>query len=220
MGADRRQGFWWSAGSPAWWRCAFVANTSRPIRRTSNCGDHVVIINGGSCGAYRAQARQQGLLQSHTGFIGGIKERTATSILEGRFSRTGGREGSSAYSARAAWGGVQPRQFTCLPRAPSIRHRGPAARDDRRCFDESQEHEGRIRGPITMQSSRPVVAAEAGGHRKRRNTSRRLTSRAVALRHRQRKDALPGSGSSPGAGKITRQPPARLKSISLVQCCG
>ena len=47
-------------------------------------GDHVVIINAAHV-VLTGRKREQKMYYKHTGFIGGIKERSAKSILEGRF---------------------------------------------------------------------------------------------------------------------------------------
>ena len=47
-------------------------------------GDNVIIINASKV-VFTGRKREQKVYHHHTGFIGGIKERTAKSILEGRF---------------------------------------------------------------------------------------------------------------------------------------
>ena len=49
-----------------------------------DCGDHVIIINAKDA-VLTGRKRDQKVYYKHTGFIGGIKERTAKQILEGRF---------------------------------------------------------------------------------------------------------------------------------------
>ena len=49
-----------------------------------DCGDHVIIINAAHV-VLTGRKRENKVYYNHTGFIGGIKERTAKSILEGRF---------------------------------------------------------------------------------------------------------------------------------------
>ena len=49
-----------------------------------DCGDNVIIINAAKV-VLTGRKRDQKVYYHHTGFIGGIKERTARSILEGRF---------------------------------------------------------------------------------------------------------------------------------------
>ncbi len=49
-----------------------------------DCGDHVIVINAAQV-VLTGRKRDNKVYYHHTGFIGGIKERTAKSILEGRF---------------------------------------------------------------------------------------------------------------------------------------
>ena len=66
-----------------------VARIIRGKHKTSysphvDCGDHVIIINAAHV-VLTGRKRENKIYYNHTGFIGGIKERTAKSILEGRF---------------------------------------------------------------------------------------------------------------------------------------
>jgi len=49
-----------------------------------DCGDNVIIINAAKV-VLTGRKRERKVYYHHTNFIGGIKERTAKSILEGRF---------------------------------------------------------------------------------------------------------------------------------------
>lgn len=49
-----------------------------------DCGDNVIIINASQV-VLTGRKRDDKMYYKHTGFIGGIKERSAKSILEGRF---------------------------------------------------------------------------------------------------------------------------------------
>ena len=49
-----------------------------------DCGDNVIIINAAKI-VLTGRKRERKLYHHHTGYIGGIKERSAKSILEGRF---------------------------------------------------------------------------------------------------------------------------------------
>src|SRR5690242_4365820 len=49
-----------------------------------DCGDNVIIINAAKA-VLTGGKREKKVYHYHTGFIGGIKERSAKSILEGRF---------------------------------------------------------------------------------------------------------------------------------------
>ena len=49
-----------------------------------DCGDNVVVINADKV-VFTGRKREQKIYYHHTGYPGGIKERSAKSILEGRF---------------------------------------------------------------------------------------------------------------------------------------
>jgi large subunit ribosomal protein L13 len=49
-----------------------------------DCGDNVVVVNAEKA-VFTGRKREQKIYYHHTGYIGGIKERTAKSIFEGRF---------------------------------------------------------------------------------------------------------------------------------------
>ena len=49
-----------------------------------DCGDNVIIINAEKI-VLTGRKRENKVYHHHTGFIGGIKERTARSILDGKF---------------------------------------------------------------------------------------------------------------------------------------
>ena len=49
-----------------------------------DCGDNIVVINAEKV-VFTGRKREKKVYYHHTGFIGGIKERTARSIIEGKF---------------------------------------------------------------------------------------------------------------------------------------
>jgi large subunit ribosomal protein L13 len=49
-----------------------------------DCGDNVIVINADKV-VFTGRKREKKVYYHHTNYIGGIKERTARSILEGRF---------------------------------------------------------------------------------------------------------------------------------------
>ena len=68
---------------------ALVANRLRGKHKPTftphvDCGDNVIIVNAAHV-VLTGRKRDQKTYYKHTGFIGGIKERTAKQILEGRF---------------------------------------------------------------------------------------------------------------------------------------
>jgi large subunit ribosomal protein L13 len=68
---------------------AFVATRLRGKHKPSftphlDCGDNVIVVNAGKV-ALTGRKLEQKTYHWHTGYPGGIKERTAGKILEGRF---------------------------------------------------------------------------------------------------------------------------------------
>jgi large subunit ribosomal protein L13 len=49
-----------------------------------DCGDNVIVVNAAEV-VFTGRKREQKVYHHHTGYPGGIKERSAKSILEGRF---------------------------------------------------------------------------------------------------------------------------------------
>ncbi len=49
-----------------------------------DCGDNVIVINAEKA-VFTGRKREKKIYRHHTGYIGGIKERTARSIFEGKF---------------------------------------------------------------------------------------------------------------------------------------
>src|ERR1700686_1581273 len=70
-----------------------------------DCGDNVVIINAAHV-VLTGRKRDNKVYYKHTGFIGGIKERTAKSILEGRFPERVVEKATGPMLARAKLGRV------------------------------------------------------------------------------------------------------------------
>ena len=69
--------------------CTEAARLLRGKHKTTfaphiDSGDHVIVINAAKV-VLTGRKREKKVYHHHTGFIGGIKERTAKSILEGRF---------------------------------------------------------------------------------------------------------------------------------------
>ena len=64
-------------------------------------GDNVIIVNAEKA-VLTGRKREKKVYYHHTGYIGGIKERTAKSILEGKFPRAHRRKGDRAHAAARA----------------------------------------------------------------------------------------------------------------------
>ena len=83
-----------------------------------DCGDNVIIINAAKV-VLTGRKRERKVYHHHTGYIGGIKERTAKSILEGRFPE---RVVEKAVERMLPRGPLGRRQFGNLRVYPGTEH--------------------------------------------------------------------------------------------------
>jgi large subunit ribosomal protein L13 len=83
-----------------------------------DCGDNVIIINAAKV-VLTGRKRERKVYHNHTGFIGGIKERTAKSILEGRYPE---RVVEKAIERMLPRGPLGRRQFGNLRVYPGTEH--------------------------------------------------------------------------------------------------
>jgi large subunit ribosomal protein L13 len=81
-------------------------------------GDNVIVINAAKV-VLTGRKREQKVYRHHTGFIGGIKERTARAILEGRFPE---RIVEKAVQRMLPHGPLGRRQFGNLRVYPGAEH--------------------------------------------------------------------------------------------------
>jgi large subunit ribosomal protein L13 len=81
-------------------------------------GDNVIVINAAKV-VLTGRKREKKVYRHHTGFIGGIKERTARSILEGRFPE---RIVEKAVQRMLPHGPLGRRQFGNLRVYPGAEH--------------------------------------------------------------------------------------------------
>ncbi len=68
---------------------SIIANILRGKHKPSytphvDCGDHVIVINAGKV-KFTGNKTKQKVYYKHTGYPGGLKERTAEKVLEGQF---------------------------------------------------------------------------------------------------------------------------------------
>ena len=90
-----------------------------------DCGDNVVIINAAKI-VLTGNKRENKVYYHHTGYIGGIKERTARSILEGKFPQRVVEKAIERMLPRGPLGAPPARQSAGLSRArPSARGAEP-----------------------------------------------------------------------------------------------
>src|ERR1700742_422613 len=81
-------------------------------------GDNVIVINAAKV-VLTGRKREKKIYYKHTGFIGGIKERTARSILEGKFPE---RIVEKAVERMLPEGPLAKRQFSNLRVYPGAEH--------------------------------------------------------------------------------------------------
>ncbi len=80
-----------------------------------DCGDNVIVINAAKV-LLTGNKLKKKVYYQHTGYIGGIKERTAARIPARQIPRARGREGGRAHAAARAAGPPPVRQSARLSR--------------------------------------------------------------------------------------------------------
>jgi large subunit ribosomal protein L13 len=83
-----------------------------------DCGDNVIVVNAAKV-AFTGRKREKKIYRHHTGHIGGIKERTARWILEGKFPE---RVVEKAVERMLPHGPLGRRQFGNLRVYPGPEH--------------------------------------------------------------------------------------------------
>jgi large subunit ribosomal protein L13 len=83
-----------------------------------DCGDNVIIVNAAKV-VLTGRKREKKVYHHHTGYIGGIKERSAKSILDGRFPE---RVVEKAVERMLPHGPLGRRQFANLRVYPGPDH--------------------------------------------------------------------------------------------------
>ena len=85
-------------------------------------GDNIIVINAEKVGS-TGRKREQKVYYHHTGYPGGIKERTAKFILEGRFPERVVEKAVERMLPRGPLGAQAAWPICASTRAPSIRTR-------------------------------------------------------------------------------------------------
>ena len=164
---------------------------------------------------HRHQCREGGLHRQasvtdkvyywHTGYPGGIKERTARQILEGKLPRARPRKGGRAHDpARPARPPAD--EATCAStRAPSTRTSRSSPRRSTSAQAEPQELEGLMTMAETQipRRSRQPADRHAGSRRRRPVHVQKLDKQGRAYATGKRKNAIARVWIKPGKGKIT-----------------
>ena len=161
-------------------------------------GDNIIVINAAKV-VLTGRKREKKVYHHHTNFIGGIKERTAKSILEGKFPE---RIVEKAVERMLPRGPARPRaarQPARLSR-PRSSPPSPAARAARRRRDEPQEQE-RVTMAETMQSLDQLSTLKPAAPEAPKYVQK-LDKQGRAYATGKRKNAVARVWIKPGAGKI------------------
>ena len=179
-------------------------------------GDNVIIVNADKI-VLTGKKRENKVYYHHTGYIGGIKERTAKSILDGKFPQRV----------------VEKAIERMLPRGPLARvqlgnlrvYAGPdhphAAQKPRRldvAAHEPQEHKERVTVAETMQSLDQLAALQTAAAPETPKYIQKLDKQGRAYATGKRKNAVARVWVKPGAGKITVNT-RTIEVISPGRCC-
>ena len=162
-------------------------------------GDNVIIINAAKV-VLTGRKREQKVYHRHTGFIGGIKETSAKSILEGRFPERIVEKAVERMLPRGPLGTKAAWKFARLSR-PGPSARGATAAEARCRRDESQEQE-RLRMAETVQSLEGLSALKPETPEQPKYVQK-LDKQGRAYATGKRKDAVARVWIKPGPGKIT-----------------
>ena len=154
-----------------------------------DCGDNVIIINADRV-VLTGRKRQDKTYYWHTGHIGGIKQRTARQILEGKFPE---RVVEKAVAADDAGRPPRPPSTEESPRLcrPGASARGPAAGEDRHQRHERQERKDSLTMAADLQSLQDLAPQES---RPPRFMSRSSTPAAAPMPPASARTPSPASG--------------------------
>ena len=178
-------------------------------------GDNVIIINAAKA-VFTGRKREQKVYYKHTGYIGGIKEISAKSILEGRFPGACRRKSDRAHvAARTA----RPRAARKPARLSGSRTSARSAEaGEARCrLDESQKREECLTVAETVQSMEGLASLKPAAPEAPKYVQK-LDAQGRAYATGKRKNAVARVWIKPGSGKIlvnTR----RSKCFSRARCC-
>ena len=180
-----------------------------------DCGDNVIIINAAKV-VLTGRKVEQKVYHQHTGYIGGIKERSAKSILDGRFPE---RIVEKAVERMLPRGPLGPRQLGNLRVYPGAEHPHAAQQPETARYrrDEPQEHEGRLMAE-TIQSLDQLSTLKPRGAR---GAEIRAEARQARPRlcHRQAQERGCARLDQAGRRQDHRQRPAGGSLLSRVRCC-
>ena len=162
-------------------------------------GDNVIVINAEKI-VLTGRKREKKVYMHHTGFIGGIKERTRPLDPRGQVPRAHRREGGAAHAAARTARAHAVRQSPGLSGRRASARRPAARKTGYRC-DEPQEHEGRVMAE-TMQSLDQLGTLKPAAPEAPKYVQK-LDKQGRAYATGKRKNAVARVWIKPGNGKIT-----------------
>ena len=164
-------------------------------------GDNIVVVNADKV-VLTGRKREQKVYYHHTGFPGGIKERSAKFILEGRFPERVLEKAVQRMLPRGPLGRVQFGNLRSLQgrRASSCRTKPDAAR--RRRVELQKFPERLIMAETTLSSLADLNQAAAAAPEAPRHVQK-LDKQGRAYATGKRKNAIARVWIKPGTGKIT-----------------
>ena len=123
-------------------------------------GDNVIVVNAAKA-VLTGRKREKKVYHHHTGYIGGIKDRTAKAILEGRFPERIVEKAVERMLPRGPLGRVQLGNLRVYP-GPEHPHEAQKPEKARCRRDEPQEREECLTVAETMQSLEGLASSQAG----------------------------------------------------------
>ena len=168
-----------------------------------DCGDNIVVINADKV-VLTGNKRADKVYHWHTGYPGGIKDRSAAKILDGKHPERVLREGGRAHgAARAAWPPADA-ESADLCRGPSIRtrRRSPVKLDVAALNRRMQGAPDAMSETMTLEDLAPLKGDDAPRPQPR-VYEKKVDAQGRAYATGKRKDAVARVWVKPGGGKIT-----------------
>ena len=171
-----------------------------------DCGDHVVVINADKV-KFTGRKLDQKIYYWHTGYPGGVKERTAGKILDGKLPRAGAGEGRRAHAAQGKPAGPQAadppahlQRRRASARSPEPRSRSTSRPPERQERPERVDH---VRDPRPRAAGCEALAPRNAAPKPPPSASRSVDAQGRAYATGKRKNAIARVWIKPGKGKIT-----------------
>ena len=162
-------------------------------------GDNVIVINAAKV-VLTGRKREQKVYYKHTGYIGGIKEISAKSILEGRFPERVVEKAIERMLPRGPLGRVQLGNLRVYP-GPEHPHEAQKPEKLDVAVDEPQEHEECLTVAETVQSMEGLASLKPAAPEAPKYVQK-LDKQGRAYATGKRKNAVARVWIKPGSGKI------------------